>query len=67
MMPRGFAAAQLAYDNMSPPCDDMPMADCETCRDEFEFDPSEYTDADEDGMYMAPPTVCPTCESKEES
>jgi len=47
----------------SPP-DDPPMFVCEECGDENEFDPKDYEDADEDGVYCTPPTLCEDCQSR---
>jgi hypothetical protein len=47
----------------SPP-DDPPLALCEDCGDEFEFDPKDYEDADEDGVYCTPPEKCEDCQDK---
>jgi len=47
----------------SPPEDD-PLALCDECGDEFEYDPKEYMDADEDGVYCTPPDLCEECQSK---
>ena len=48
----------------SPPDDDGGEADCEECGEYFQFDPKDYEDADEDGVYCTPPTLCPECQDK---
>ena len=61
---KGFRAAQFAYDNMMPPEEEHgDFTECVSCDCEFEFDAAEYTDADEDGVYVDPPKQCPECAS----
>jgi hypothetical protein len=47
----------------SPP-DDPPLALCEDCGDEFEFDPKDYEDSDGESIYCTPPEKCEDCQAK---
>lgn len=47
----------------SPP-DDGPLALCEECGDEWEYDPKDYEDSDGESIYCTPPTLCEDCQSK---
>jgi len=57
------------YDNWlnsgNPADEEEPQALCHHCGNEFGFDPSEYSDCDEDGYSMTPPTCCPDCQCPE--
>jgi hypothetical protein len=71
-MPKGKKLGDWNWATMPGPGDlwkppeDPPHYECERCGKEVYYNPKDYEDADEDGLFPLPlPELCPECEEEE--